>query len=682
MPPLNSKGEWCSGYAGSGLYWGTVNPDDSIVGHVIYEPGNAGGSDWINDDEIITQRFGEGFARAIAHNVRNGNERTLYDGPTFDVTASKNNNWAIRTVINNKSVVKISSNQTLDGAGLGPMGPDGSLAYKVDYFSSGPWKVINLNGNEFKYTDDDCFQLTNYGSRKLLWIDKNYVVNSLNLPTVKLLYRTINGLQLIDYNGEWWVLYQTTEKGCILHPLGSDEGHIITTGNFFRPYSLVMGDKIRILWATEQGEGIDQIRAWTKNPLENRVRLTGQQPQPGDNEMMIKSFEHPYWMASYFSHHERYGDVPMDQHMGNAIVVIGDERDASVRNKEYFRLAQLNQPLIVDIGKDEPPHDHINLVIAWLAAGKDINELKSNVERALNYHELPVIAYLDSTDWPRSNPFNSSRIFPSIQAYRFPNETLNGWSARVQSAIDVCKSYGLQLSFVPRLDDFNGGQQIQNILDCVPFYEQWMREYQFRFFMPFADLRRNEQAGIFGFRHYPSLLAVAKAFFYACPSGKPNRNDYWRKSNDSLKNIWKNKRGQSRAALVMEEDLRNEIDRMFDGSNPNPPNPPNPNPTDPDGVNWSTDEWKSFVFNLKDRLGFGDKISFEALKAMRPEINKHGADWQNGWRGDYRERIFMPLAGLPIPMTPQEAAGNIPEETWSKLADLGDFGTDWKWIVR
>lgn len=313
------------------------------------------------------------------------------------------------------------------------------------------------------------------------------------------------------------------------------------------------------LWLT-----VDELRALITNEEPDPV------PIPVGNKVMIRAFNRPYWMAPYFSHHVRYGDTPPNQHVGNAIAVIGDERNASVRNSELTRISQLNMPMIVDVGDHEPDRVHDNLIVAWLAASNDVNDLGNIVNRVRDeYYEKPIIAYLDHTDWPENVPFNLTNVWPSIQAYRAPSESLSHFRNRVEFAIKTVAAYGAEgMCLVPRFDNYNGSSTIEKIIECMPLYEQWMRDYNFVAFMPFADRR-----GV-GISSDARLYDWAKAFHYAIPSDRPNRFDYWRPADNTVEDILINKLGQQRAAIVLEPYLRELIlKKTLNEDNELPDNP-------------------------------------------------------------------------------------------------------------
>lgn len=91
---------------------------------------------------------------------------------------------------------------------------------------------------------------------------------------------------------------------------------------------------------------------------------------------------------------------------------------------------------------------------------------------------------------------------------------------------------------------------------------------------------------------------------------------------------------------------------------------------------WSTDAWRSYFYALVEEKG-GPAVSHEGMHAMRADLLARGADFQNGWRGDLRPRLFLPVPGCPIANRP-----DVPSCSYSRTVDLGGYGQDWRWIVR
>jgi hypothetical protein len=93
-------------------------------------------------------------------------------------------------------------------------------------------------------------------------------------------------------------------------------------------------------------------------------------------------------------------------------------------------------------------------------------------------------------------------------------------------------------------------------------------------------------------------------------------------------------------------------------------------------ASWSTDEWRDYFYALVEQKG-GPTVSVEGMRAMRGDLLARGADFQNGWRGDLRPRLFLPVPGCPLANRP-----DVPACSYSRTVDLGGHGQDWRWIVR
>jgi hypothetical protein len=95
-----------------------------------------------------------------------------------------------------------------------------------------------------------------------------------------------------------------------------------------------------------------------------------------------------------------------------------------------------------------------------------------------------------------------------------------------------------------------------------------------------------------------------------------------------------------------------------------------------DSASWTTEQWEAYVMDLARRVG-GPTVSDAGMHAMRGELLAHGADFQNGWRGDLRPRIFLPVPGCPIANRP-----GVSLCSYDRTVDLGNYGGAWEWIPR
>jgi len=93
-------------------------------------------------------------------------------------------------------------------------------------------------------------------------------------------------------------------------------------------------------------------------------------------------------------------------------------------------------------------------------------------------------------------------------------------------------------------------------------------------------------------------------------------------------------------------------------------------------ASWSNDQWREYFFSLVDQKG-GPTVSDAGMHAMRSDLLARGADFQNGWRGDVRPRLFLPVPGCPIANRP-----DVPQCSYARTIDLGGYGQDWRWIQR
>lgn len=108
---------------------------------------------------------------------------------------------------------------------------------------------------------------------------------------------------------------------------------------------------------------------------------------------------------------------------------------------------------------------------------------------------------------------------------------------------------------------------------------------------------------------------------------------------------------------------------------------PTPTPSAPgagsiDSSAWTTDQWETYFMGLVAQKG-GPTVSDAGMLAMRGDLLARGSDFQNGWRGDVRPRIFLPVPGCPIANRP-----DVPACSYNRTVDLGNYGGRWQWIPR
>jgi hypothetical protein len=95
-------------------------------------------------------------------------------------------------------------------------------------------------------------------------------------------------------------------------------------------------------------------------------------------------------------------------------------------------------------------------------------------------------------------------------------------------------------------------------------------------------------------------------------------------------------------------------------------------------VYWTKEQWRAWFFDLVTRKGL-PTATLGSMQATRGDLLSVGADWQNGWRGDLRARIYLPVLNCPAPSNP-----SAPSCAYTKPVDVGEngLGGPWSWVPR
>jgi hypothetical protein len=93
----------------------------------------------------------------------------------------------------------------------------------------------------------------------------------------------------------------------------------------------------------------------------------------------------------------------------------------------------------------------------------------------------------------------------------------------------------------------------------------------------------------------------------------------------------------------------------------------------------SYDEWKVWFEQVRQLRNIGPTVSVGGLAATRADLLAVEADWQNGWRGDLRARLFLPVPGCGATAANNP---NPPTCAYSRTVDVGNIGQTWQWVVR
>ena len=556
MPVLNRRGEALCGVAGiGGSVEGTPYP---------FKSDGSGG--WVTDDTIITQRSADS---ALVMWTRGDSHETLVD-PRGGWVVAGGGRWQsfIRAA---QSLIYGTALGEVPGAATYAMGLDGTLAWKPVYQSAGGLTLTAPDGSTVSVADAVPLDVHVLGPGRAVWSDARGTVRSVGLHSDLRPGATAGRTRfVVTADGTSWLVYWNDQHGLIAQVNGATTGYVLESRpTAFNHDAVAVGDDVVVAWSVTQGEGPNHLVKFVVN--QQAVRCTFGQGlalpvttinfgEPPRSTMSIPCFERPIWQAPFFSHSRQYGSTPLDQHAGNC---------AWVRTSEMDVAPPLPHITTVDDGNVAAAN--LNLTIAWLVSDTSIGALAARVNEALTYPAKPVVAYLDNLGWPEANPFTSTRVWPSIQAYPRVGESVDAFKARVEAAVVRVAAYGLPMVLTSRFDDTAGTIPVDLALQYMPVYEHLLREYYFVGHMPFSDRRGNAIAT------NPALWTWARAFQNAISLGRPNRYDYWQPSESSVLAVLRNKLGQSRQAVVLEPYLKAAILAKFtDASTPPPPPPSTP----------------------------------------------------------------------------------------------------------
>ncbi len=416
------------------------------------------------------------------------------------------------------------------------VGPDGAKVFVPNRQNGVGLVLVNPDGSLVDIPGINPQDVQVLGANKVRWKGGAH-----GLDPAKPALANAAGLQTVFVDGVEWLVYWSEGLGLIAQINGATDGWVIDRRpNEFHYHAVAANGKLWLAWSTTDGEGPDDVVVCSVatagvsygSVAPYRLAANWAPATPTWEQFVVappvvitpnvSALPRKIWVAPYYSHSVRYGDTPIADHVGNAITVVAGTADnpTVALKAELDRIRPLGLPMIVQ-GGVAIEAVNLNQVIAWLVSGTDMNNLGQNVYAALGMPEKPVIAYLDNRNWPTAKPaWMSGRVWPAVQAYRGPGEDMGVFAASMNSVMANVSGYGQPIVLTPRFDDFNGSGSVNQTLEAMPLYDQWLRKFFVVGLMPFADRRGN------GIAKVPAFRAWAKAFLAANPA-RPNRFDYW-----------------------------------------------------------------------------------------------------------------------------------------------------------
>jgi hypothetical protein len=538
MPRLNGKGQAVMGVGG-----GPCSIDGVTVSAV------GGAACWLDDNTIVFNMGNDhvGWNVVLMDVVSKFGGQLLGHGANF--LAAGGGKWLAWTAgIGLEGAVKASgaSVSLTNTDGRGEIGRDGTIAYVASQQAGMPTVLVAPDGAQ-TVINEAAYGLCVFGPGQAIWNG-----GGTTLTDKPKIFPNAKGIRVVMLDGQKWLVYWYSGK-LVAHPWNDNtNGLLVHEGDdaFYHDAVTLPDGTLMIAWSRTQGEGPDHLVRVSYSIQERAAKmisLIATQPVPqivGINA--IPAFERKVWIAPFFSHSERYGDTPINEHVGNAILLVDNNEDMAVFARELDAYAKLGTPLIVQASRQVHP-EHADMTVAYWAGNQAEvrNTMALTSTQAL---EKPVIWYEDTpteAGWPNLRPdWMTERIWPAVQAYRAAGEAIDVFETRMRAMLNKVTTYGRPLALVPRFDDFNGSGSVQQTLEAMPVYAKLLNDYQIVAFLPFSDRRGNAIC------KNPALHSWAMTFKYAAPS-RPNRFDYWQPATSDLLTILKNKFGQTTSLITL-----------------------------------------------------------------------------------------------------------------------------------
>jgi hypothetical protein len=249
------------------------------------------------------------------------------------------------------------------------------------------------------------------------------------------------------------------------------------------------------------------------------------------------------WIVPFFERGLRYGDSPAL--MGNAVMCC-DPGDA-LHNAATTTFPLFSTPEAYD-------QSVVGNIVAYWTTGGSMDELKAHYNKALALPEKPIVAYLDGRDWPMNRPswFKANRTWIGVQCYREPNEPIDDFETAMVRLLDRLEAWGLPLMLTGQWYDRNGTQSVPYVLEVLPCYENWLRDFNTVGLMPFSDRRKG------GYLDHPEFRPWGEGYTTAI-IGRPGRYDYWLPDTTPMADVLRNALSQDVEYVWMDKARRDYL---------------------------------------------------------------------------------------------------------------------------
>lgn len=338
----------------------------------------------------------------------------------------------------------------------------------------------------------------------------------------------------------------------------------------------------------------------------------------------LPTYEKPMFCSAFFQYSLRPSSGVTDDPFGNCATLVGSPDDPTMLGKEVA----MTPGALVVVGDQPESGADLNRTVAWWVSGADVDGLGRAV--AACDAAKPIAAYLDRRGWPQDKPaWVTPSVWPSVQVYRAPGESLEAFEAAVRADLERVAAYGGYCWVTLRLDDYNGAGSVAQTLEACPVYDRLIRDFPCIVGLHlFADERKG------GMAFHPELRAWGKAFAGAC-GPRPSRYDYCTLPGVSATYTLEQKLLQDRGTYQLSAaDRTYVLALMGDVEPPEPPQPPTGDLPEPPNGFWAVEaEWAIAPpdGSHDSNLDFCRRVAQRLVAAGDP---RWGLNWKRGVVGD------------------------------------------------
>ena len=437
MPRLSNQGNIGMGIGG---HQGSIN------GNAIPD---SRGPYWFNDSTVVwinTSDYG-----VVVYNLSDGS-RGLVSNVPVNFLAAGGNVWASWGAGHG---FQTSTGIHLPQAGLQTVGPDGAIAYTVQY--NGPdlsVNVIELSGEQWKLTNTAPAQVQLLGQKRAVMRGFDFNIYSVNVPPCTKVPGSIWDISAVELNGQWWITYQSETYGIVCHPFDSTYGYIVQpqTAHEFNTVSVRFGNNIRVAWSITSGEGPDHYRFYDVDLNNPRQQIVQEDP--------IVVIGKACWLGWF-----EYTNDLAYQPPGNSYLWI--KKNGIITRRDGIQFAQW-----VQIDPQNPATHNVEYI-----------------ESVCQASPYPCVAYWDKRDWPRWPNLKSTDWINQF-GYCMANESMRQFEINLRGLLNKIPPQYSRISITTQCYTSNTGNTT-DLKGVVPVYSKIARDYsRVNFLLSFTDQGR------------------------------------------------------------------------------------------------------------------------------------------------------------------------------------------------